>query len=339
MCTWRTIAAAIDLALVLQKRGENEAANILLDGAARVIRTIPRLGISGYWISDVAIHALRGQKAEALAALRDAEKAGWRGPFWRYYRDIEPTSPRSATSPNSKPCSPTSSATWRNNAPDSPHDRRMRRLISPSADPSSASRQPARRLTIFSHLCIAPELCADCCELRVHLRVTRQTSCRHRRRITSDVVVSRTEAADELIIGLHLVGRNDGAGQWPSLPQIYLTQNDMDHLLKLVEAQPGKRFEKLESELVRANVGRVKKIPEDVVTMNSRVIFENETTRERREITLVYPGSADIDAGKDLRPFPLETALLGLRVGQSIDWELPGGEKAALPYRGSPVPA
>ena len=71
---------AIDLALVLQKRGESEAANVLLDGAARVIRTIPRLGVSGYWVSDVAIHALRGQKAQALAALRDAEKAGWRGP-------------------------------------------------------------------------------------------------------------------------------------------------------------------------------------------------------------------------------------------------------------------
>ena len=82
--------AAIDLALVLQKRGENEAANLLLDGAARVIGTIPRLGIAGYWISDVAIHALRGQKTEALAALRDAENDGWRGPFWRYYRDIEP---------------------------------------------------------------------------------------------------------------------------------------------------------------------------------------------------------------------------------------------------------
>jgi tetratricopeptide (TPR) repeat protein len=82
--------AAIDLALVLQKRGENEAAKLLLDGAARVIRTIPRLGIAGYWLSDVTIHALRGQKAEALAALRDAEKAGWRGPFWRYYRDFDP---------------------------------------------------------------------------------------------------------------------------------------------------------------------------------------------------------------------------------------------------------
>jgi regulator of nucleoside diphosphate kinase len=112
-----------------------------------------------------------------------------------------------------------------------------------------------------------------------------------------------------------------------SLPQIYLTQNDMDQLLKLVESQPGKRFDKLESELVRANVVSREKIPRDVVTMNSRVVFENETTRERREITLVYPGSADIDAGKVSVLVPVGTALLGLRAGQSIDWELPGGEK------------
>jgi regulator of nucleoside diphosphate kinase len=112
-----------------------------------------------------------------------------------------------------------------------------------------------------------------------------------------------------------------------SLPQIYLTQNDLDQLLKLVESQPGKRFDKLESELVRANVVPREKIPRDVVTMNSRVIFENETTREQREITLVYPGSADIDAGRVSVLVPVGTALLGLRVGQSIDWELPGGEK------------
>src|SRR5688572_20714101 len=38
------------------------------------------------------------------------------------------------------------------------------------------------------------------------------------------------------------------------LPQIYLTQNDLDRLLALVESQPGKRLEKLESELLRAHV-------------------------------------------------------------------------------------
>jgi len=110
------------------------------------------------------------------------------------------------------------------------------------------------------------------------------------------------------------------------LPQIYLTQVDMERLLRLVEEQPGKRYEKLEGELVRANVVPRDKIPEDVVTMNSRVVFENEMTRERREVTLVYPGSADIDSGKISVLVPVGTALLGMRVGQSIDWELPGGE-------------
>ena len=72
--------------------------------------------------------------------------------------------------------------------------------------------------------------------------------------------------------------------------------------------------------------------------MNSRVLFENETTHERREVTLVYPGSADIDAGKISVLVPVGTALLGLQVGQSIDWELPGGEKqryriVSVPYQ------
>ena len=46
-------------------------------------------GRYGYWLADVQIHALRGQKAEALAALREAERAGWRI-MWRYYRDFDP---------------------------------------------------------------------------------------------------------------------------------------------------------------------------------------------------------------------------------------------------------
>jgi regulator of nucleoside diphosphate kinase len=113
--------------------------------------------------------------------------------------------------------------------------------------------------------------------------------------------------------------------------QIYLTQQDLDRLLDLVEAYSaasgGRRFEQLETELVRAIVMPRDQIHKDVVTMNSRVLFENETTGERREVTLVYPREADIDAGKISILVPVGTALLGLRVGQSIDWPLPSGEK------------
>lgn len=122
------------------------------------------------------------------------------------------------------------------------------------------------------------------------------------------------------------------------LPHIYLTREDMDRLLALVDAYPGTRFEKLEGELLRAKVVAKEEIPADVVTMNSRVVFENVGTGERREVTLVYPGSADINAGRISILVPIGTALLGLRVGQSIDWELPSGERqryriAALPYQ------
>ena len=82
--------AAIDLALVMQKLGEAERANQLLDGAERVIHHIPRLGMFGYAISDVRIHALRNRNAQALTALREAERARWRM-HWRYHRDFDPT--------------------------------------------------------------------------------------------------------------------------------------------------------------------------------------------------------------------------------------------------------
>jgi regulator of nucleoside diphosphate kinase len=120
------------------------------------------------------------------------------------------------------------------------------------------------------------------------------------------------------------------------LPQIYLTQADLDRLLKLVDAQRGKSAEMLESELLRAQVVPRDEIPSDVVTMNSRVVFKNETTGEQREVTLVYPGSADIDAGRISVLVPVGAALLGMRVGQTIDWELPSGKKQT--YRIVDVP-
>jgi len=109
-------------------------------------------------------------------------------------------------------------------------------------------------------------------------------------------------------------------------PSLYLTQDDLERLSQLLDAQGG-RFAQLEGELARALVVPRSEIPRDVVTMNSRVVFENETTGERREVTLVYPADADIDAGKISILVPVGTALLGLRVGQSIDWRLPNGEE------------
>ena len=78
--------AAIDLALVLSKTGEQERADLLLDRSLQYIRTLPRLGWDGHWISDVQIYALQGEKQKALSALRQAIDEGWRGAWWYFLK-------------------------------------------------------------------------------------------------------------------------------------------------------------------------------------------------------------------------------------------------------------
>jgi hypothetical protein len=82
--------AAINLAPVLSKTGEQERADLLLDRSAQFILTRPRLGYNGYWISDVQIYALQGEKQKALATLRKAIDDGWRGLWW-YFLKYDPS--------------------------------------------------------------------------------------------------------------------------------------------------------------------------------------------------------------------------------------------------------
>jgi TolB-like protein/Tfp pilus assembly protein PilF len=80
--------AAIDLALILSKTGEQERADLLLNRSLEYIQTIPRLGF-GYGIADVQIYALQGDKRKALSALRQAIDEGWRT-FWWYFLKQDP---------------------------------------------------------------------------------------------------------------------------------------------------------------------------------------------------------------------------------------------------------
>lgn len=88
--------------------------------------------------------------------------------------------------------------------------------------------------------------------------------------------------------------------------------------------------EALESELARARVVEPHEIPPDVVTMNSRVRFLDESTGQEREATLVYPKDADPAAGKISVLAPVGAALIGMRAGETIDWPLPNGRSKRL---------
>lgn len=72
------------------------------------------------------------------------------------------------------------------------------------------------------------------------------------------------------------------------------------------------------------------RIPDDVVTMNSVVRYEDRTLRKVSEVTLVYPEDADPAKGLVSVLSPLGNALLGLRVGQAGRLRLPAGEERRI---------
>lgn len=86
----------------------------------------------------------------------------------------------------------------------------------------------------------------------------------------------------------------------------------------------------LRDELGRAVVVSADKVPANVVRMNSRVIYLDQTSGLKREIELCFPEDVDFKYGKISVCSPVGTALLGLQVGQEIDWPFPNGESRRL---------
>ena len=59
--------------------------------------------------------------------------------------------------------------------------------------------------------------------------------------------------------------------------------------------------------------------------MNSRVCYQDDQTGENRWVELVYPDEADPAAGRISVLAPVGAALLGLGIGQDIEWDFPNG--------------
>jgi regulator of nucleoside diphosphate kinase len=64
--------------------------------------------------------------------------------------------------------------------------------------------------------------------------------------------------------------------------------------------------------------------------MNSQVKFRDLTTGEIRTRTLVYPAQMTDSATQLSVLAPVGAALIGLRAGDTIHWELPGGASTHL---------
>ena len=113
-------------------------------------------------------------------------------------------------------------------------------------------------------------------------------------------------------------------------PKIVVTSSDLERLRTLIDTTAGDKADALDAELTRAVVVEPAEVPADVVTMNSRVVYRDEESNETREVTLSYPKDASLEQGRVSVLAPVGAALLGLSVGQEIDWQLPGGKTKRL---------
>ncbi len=118
------------------------------------------------------------------------------------------------------------------------------------------------------------------------------------------------------------------------LPEIIVTDVDVDRLQDVIEqygeGRHAQACDALDTELARARVVQPGNIDPDIVTMNSTIRYVEDETGKEQVVTLVYPQNADIENGKLSILAPVGLALLGLRVGQSIEWKVPSGRTSRL---------
>mgnify|MGYP003575061064 CR=1 FL=1 len=116
--------------------------------------------------------------------------------------------------------------------------------------------------------------------------------------------------------------------------RIYISEFDMKRLKGLIkfaeerwDKKVAKYLEELDEELDRAEIVRPEEIPTDVVTMNSTFRLLDLDSGEEPVYTLVFPAKADSSSGKISVLAPIGTAMLGCRVGDTVEWEVPAGLK------------
>jgi len=113
--------------------------------------------------------------------------------------------------------------------------------------------------------------------------------------------------------------------------RLFITDTDRDRLEKLLlgtrqwSSRDKAHLQALEEELDKAYTVESREIPGDVVTMRSQVRVRDMKSGAEMDISVVFPSEADSEQGKISVLAPIGTALLGYRVGDVVEWKVPGG--------------
>jgi len=113
--------------------------------------------------------------------------------------------------------------------------------------------------------------------------------------------------------------------------KIFITDADRDRLEKLLlgtrvwSSRDKEHLQALEEEMDKAHIVGSRDIPGDVVTMRSQVRVKDMKSGTEMDLSVVFPSEADSEQGKISVLAPVGTALLGYRVGDTVEWKVPGG--------------
>lgn len=113
-------------------------------------------------------------------------------------------------------------------------------------------------------------------------------------------------------------------------PKIIISSDDYQRLHAMLENMPDSAAtDRLVNELERAEIMKPENMPDNVVTMHSTVTFTVLSTQKTFTYTLVYPHEANPDGRLSILA-PVGSALIGLSVGQEIEWPLDGNRNTRV---------
>lgn len=124
-------------------------------------------------------------------------------------------------------------------------------------------------------------------------------------------------------------------------PSIKMTAADHKRLAQLASFAADRTPEVasfLADEVDRARIVGPKACVTGLVQMGCAVAFRDDATGKVQTVTLVYPGEADIGQGRVSVMTPIGAALIGLSIGQSMDWQTRTGTVKQLTVLDVKVP-
>jgi regulator of nucleoside diphosphate kinase len=131
--------------------------------------------------------------------------------------------------------------------------------------------------------------------------------------------------------------KHNGQPLEPALPPIVMMTDEAGRLRALANSSMA-LFPRVAYFLAR-ETERAKVVASDcdlrgIVRMGSQVRYCDDKTGDVRDVVLVYPHEADISLKRVSVLTPVGAALIGLSVGQAIEFQTPGHRKHSLTILG-----